>query len=400
MKPAASYPLVIAIIGAITGLTPLAIDMYLPAIPTIAEHFGTATERVQFSVSIYLLFFGIGQLLFGPITDALGRLKVMAAGLLLFALACLGCLWSQSIESLLVWRAVQALGGAATSVVAMGMIRDRFERDEFARAISFVMLVMQLAPLLAPILGGYLLLFSGWQSLFVVLAVSAVLMLIAVTFGIGETLPPQRRNKLSFANALATYAMILRHRHCMSYLLIGIMTAGTLFSFITTAPFVYIEYFGVAPQHFGYLFGLNIVVMMLCTSLNARYVARYGARKMLSIGLSIALVGALLLLLCYWLAPLWLWGLTLPVTLILGPLGLISANGTSLALEPFPQASGSVAALGGFLRFGWGALAGGVISSLHTGTPLPLVLMMASCSIIAIGIFLLQQRGTLNREQK
>ncbi|WP_028117704.1 Bcr/CflA family multidrug efflux MFS transporter [Ferrimonas senticii] len=387
-----SYPVIIAILGLVAGLTPFAIDMYLPALPAIASDFAVNTEQVQLTVSIYLLFFGAGQLLFGPLTDALGRLKVMNGGLLLFAVASLGCVLSESLNSLLLWRALQAIGGAATSVVLMGMIRDRFQKEEFARAISFVMLVMQLAPLLAPIMGGYLLKFAGWHSLFVFLVLIAITMIVAVTLGIGETLVPEKRSELSFRGALRTYRQVLTNGYCMSYLAIGIMTAGSLFAFITNASFVYIEFFDLAPQHFGYVFGLNIGLMMLCTSINARYVGRYGTRRMLGWALWLGLIGAVLLVLARLLLPDSMWGITIPVMLILGPLGIISANGTSLALEPFAHAAGSVAALGGFMRFTWGAAVGVAISTLHTGTPLPLVVAMAACSAAALAIYLIQGR--------
>ncbi|QIZ77507.1 Bcr/CflA family multidrug efflux MFS transporter [Ferrimonas lipolytica] len=394
----APYPIVITILGIVAGLTPLAIDMYLPAIPALGLHFSEPVERVQLSVSVYLLFFGFGQLLFGPLTDAIGRLKVMNGGLMLFGFASLGCIFSHNLEQLLMWRALQAVAGAATSVVTMGMIRDRFKRDEFARAVSFVMLVMQLAPLLAPILGGYLLVFAGWESLFVLLAIVAMVMLLAVSLGLGETLPPERRHSLSFRSAIKTYLTILRHRPCLGLLLVGIMTAGSLFSFIAAAPFVYIEHFGVAPENFGYIFGLNVVLMMICTSFNARYVAKLGARRMLSIGLTIAAFGAVLMLLCQLIAPDWMWGMTIPGVFILGPIGMIAANSTSLALEYFDNAAGSVAALGGFMRFTWGAASSGLISWLHNDTTSPLAFMMISCTSAAVLIFWLQSRATLSRD--
>ncbi|MFI3245637.1 MAG: Bcr/CflA family multidrug efflux MFS transporter [Ferrimonas sp.] len=390
-----SFPLIIAILGAVGGLTPLAIDMYLPAIPTIAQSLASNTEQVQLTVSVYLLFFGLGQLIYGPITDALGRLKVMSFGLLVFITASLGCAWVSSVEMLLLMRGIQALGGAATSVVMMGYIRDRFKHNEFAQAMSVVMLVMQLAPLIAPVLGGYLLIWAGWQSLFGVLAIVAAVLMLAVWWGLGETMPASARQPLSFHYALRTYLSIIRHRTSFSYVLIGVINAGALFSFITSAPFVYIEYFKIAPEHFGYVFGINVVAMMCFTIINARFVSRFGSTAMLRFGVLTTATGGGLLVLGHVCFPMELWALMIPAMLVVGPLGLINANATSLALVPFGHASGSVAALGGFIRFTWGAIAGALVSAFHIGTPTPMVTMMALCGLGAVGLLFKLNRQIL-----
>ncbi|GAA4897226.1 Bcr/CflA family multidrug efflux MFS transporter [Ferrimonas pelagia] len=391
-----SYSVVIALLGALAGLTPLAIDMYLPAIPTLAQSFAVPVELVQYSVSVYLLGFSFGQLFYGPITDSIGRMPILMFGMGLFVFGSLGCAMAQSLDQLLLFRVLQALGGAAGSVVLMGMMRDLFAGDEFARAVSFTMLVMALAPLIAPLLGGYLLLVAGWRSLFFLLALLGLLLVFALWRVIGETLSQQARPPLGLRSALRGYGQILKHRECMAYLLVGIFASCALFSFVTGASFVYIEYFGIAPEHFGYLFGVNVLTMMFCTSLNARYVARLGRVRMLQYGLSLSALGSILLLLLHVLAFESVLAIVIPVMMIFGPIGLISANSTGLSLDLIPHLSGSVAALGGCLRFAGGAFAGLLMSLAHSGTPLPLVLAMASCSLCSAGIYLRIKRDRLN----
>ncbi|GAA5192339.1 Bcr/CflA family multidrug efflux MFS transporter [Ferrimonas gelatinilytica] len=393
-----SYSLLIALLGALAGLTPLAIDMYLPAIPALSEAFGAPVEQVQVSVSVYLLGFSLGQLFYGPITDSIGRIPVLLFGMSLFTLGSLGCALSGDLEQLLGFRALQAVGGASGSVVMMGIMRDLFGGDQFARAVSFTMLVMALAPLAAPMMGGYLLLALGWRSIFFLLAITSLFLMVLFWRIIGETLPAEGRPALGLRSALRGYAKILRHRLCMSYLLVGIFASGALFSFVTGAPFVYIEFFGVAPENFGYLFGLNIVTMMMVTSLNARYVARLGSPRMLLYGVLLSAFGASLLLGLYLAEVRTLMAVVVPVMLIFAPVGLVSANATSLSLQQFPHLSGSVAALGGCLRFAGGAMAGIGVSLAHTGTPLPMVVVMSLCSLCSAGIYIYTRRGRLRAE--
>ncbi|MBY6107462.1 Bcr/CflA family multidrug efflux MFS transporter [Ferrimonas balearica] len=394
-QPRPPYVVLIALLGALAGLTPLAIDMYLPSIPTMAGEFSVPVEVMQYTVSFYLLGFAFGQLLYGPLTDSLGRMPILMGGLGLFALASVACALAQTVEQLIVARVLQAAGGAAGSVIVMALLRDLFERDQFARAMSFGMLVMNLAPLAAPVLGGYLLLFFGWHSIFWVLAIVAAVLAISIGLVIGETLPKSARAPLKLSSALATYGRILKHRRCMGYQLIGIGASAALFAFITGSPFVYIQYYQVPPEQFGYYFGANILMMMTLTSLNARYVARLGSVKMLGIGLAIGVTGAMLLILGQWLAIESVWVVVLPVVMIMGPMGLISANAAALSLDEFDGAAGSVSALGGFMRFLAGALIGGLMGLVHSDSPWTLVGAMSSCLIGSGLVYLWMVRGRM-----
>ncbi|WP_084144512.1 Bcr/CflA family multidrug efflux MFS transporter [Ferrimonas kyonanensis] len=377
----------IVLLGALAGMTPLAIDMYLPAIPAIADELHATVSLTQMSVSFFLVGFAVGQLFYGPVTDALGRIPVLIGGLGVFALASILATFTSSVEGLIAARVLQALGGAGGSVVVMAILRDLFQREQFARAMSFVMLVMNLAPLAAPIVGGYLLAHSGWRAIFYLLALLSLLLVVLIATRIGETLPASKRHRLNLSSALGLYRRIILTRQTMMYLGIGALVSGSLFVFITGSSYVYIRYFDVAPEHFGYLFGLNIILMMLLTSFNARYVARFGTLKMLATGLSISGVGAVLALLAASLSAPPLWLVVLPVMLMVGPLGMVSANATSLSLDSFDGAAGSVSALGGAIRFISGALSGVLLSLSHPQSPMPMLIGMAVCSLAALGYY-------------
>lgn len=377
----------IALLGVLAGLTPLAIDMYLPALPAIADEFDTKVAIAQLSVSFYLVGFAVGQLFYGPLTDAFGRMPILAVSLTVFAFASFMATLVNSVEALIAMRVLQALGGAGGSVVVMAMMRDLYQREQFSRAMSFVMLVMNLAPLLAPVLGGFLLTHGGWRVIFYLLMAIAIGITLAMLFAVGETLAPEKRQRLSLKQAIGQYGNILAHRQTRMYLTIGMFNSAALFLFITGSSYVYIRYFGVPEENFGYLFGINVVMMMVLTSLNARYVARLGSHKMLRIGLWITALGGVTALVAAALGTphiAWVIG---PVILIMAPLGLVAANSTSLSLDAYGKAAGSVAAIGGALRFTSGAVAGMLLSAWHPQSPQPMLLAMAVCSVLALGYY-------------
>ena len=232
------------LLGALSGLTPLSVDMYLPAIPTIAQDLQVSIETVQLTVSTFLAGFALGQLFYGPLADSLGRKPVMLFGLGVFVLASIGCVLANSLPLLLACRLLQALGGAAGSVVVNALLRDLFRDDEFVRAMTLVILTMTLAPLVAPLLGGALL-HIGWRAIFVLLVVLGSLVWGVVAWRLPETLRPELRQPLRPASVLANYGHVLRHRRAMGSLLASTFASAGLFAFISGSPYVYITYFCV-----------------------------------------------------------------------------------------------------------------------------------------------------------
>ncbi|OIN06210.1 Bcr/CflA family multidrug efflux MFS transporter [Oceanisphaera psychrotolerans] len=368
------------LLASLAGLTPLAIDMYLPSLPTIARDLGVPVAQAQLTIGVFLAGFALGQLFYGPLADAVGRKPVMLGGLTLFTLASLGCASANSIEALMAFRLLQAIGGAAGSVVLNALLRDMFERDMFARVMSMVILVMTLAPLLAPLIGGYLLLIAHWHSIFILLAIIGLLVTMALAIRIPETLRPELRQPFRLLPVLQNYGKVLRHRAALGYILCGALTTASMFAFISGSPLVYIELFGVPAEHYGWLFGMNILLMMVLTFANSRLVKTLGSDRLLKTGLTVASVAAIGLLINAATGMGGLWGIVIPVMLLIAQISLVGANAMAGLLSHFPEAAGTASALAGTTRFGLGAVATFAVNASHVPSALPMALVMTLCT--------------------
>lgn len=386
-----TLPLLLTL-GLLSALTPFAIDMYLPSIPAIARDLDAPVALVQLSVTVYIGVFAAAQLLLGPLSDALGRRLPVAAGLVVFALADVACALAPSMDAMLAARAVQALGGAAVAVTVPALVRDLFERDDYARVMGLVMLVMGLAPLLAPTLGGLIVLYASWRWVFAVLLFISALTALSFLRLLPETLPPARRHRLHLGRVLGNYGALLRHREALGYLLTGMASFGGMMVFIVTSPYVYITLHGVPEGWFGPLFGINIAAAMLFSSLNARLVPRFGAERLLRVGLivqggaALGLLAVALLPRALGMAPP-LWLIVLGAGAYIAMAGVVMGNAMAGYMAYFPRMAGTASALAGAGRFGFGALAGSVASLLYDGSALPLLLGMAVCGLLAAGTY-------------
>jgi MFS transporter, DHA1 family, multidrug resistance protein len=379
-------PSLLFTLGLLSGLTPFAIDMYLPSLPGIARDLGSSIEVAQLSVTVYLGVFALGQLILGPLSDVHGRRIVIGGGLVLFALASLGCILADDMGVLLTARALQGLGGAAVAVTVPALVRDLYEREDYARVMSLVMLVMALAPLVAPSVGGLILAYGSWHWIFVALFAIALAATGMFLGSVPETLPPARRHPPELGRVLRNYLAVLRNRLGLGYLLAGTLSFGGMMTFIVTSPYVYIELHGVSPSRFGILFSANVALAMVFTTLNARLVRRLGSERLLRLGLGVQLVAALILLGQIGLArlglgPAPLWGIAAGAALYLAMTGLVLGNSTAGFMALFPRMAGTASAFAGAARFGLGALLGSAASLIHNGTALPLLLGMALCGV-------------------
>ncbi|MGK4476248.1 Bcr/CflA family multidrug efflux MFS transporter [Aeromonas molluscorum] len=369
------------LLGALAGLTPLAVDMYLPAIPNIAHDLGTSIDGAQLTISAFLGGFAIGQLFYGPLADSFGRKPVILAGLVMFSIASVGCALADSLPELLAFRMLQAAGGAAGSVVVNALLRDMFEKDAFSRAMSFVILVMTLAPLVAPIIGGYISAHASWRLIFWLLVAISLLICMVMQWKIQETLKPELRQPLRLGQILRNYWGVLSHRRAMGYVLCGALSSSGMFAFLSGSPYVYIEYFHVPTQHYGWLFGLNILLMMLVTFANSRLVKGLGSERMLQYGLTVLPLAGLLLVYNAWSESGGLWGIVIPIVLFVGHISLVGANAMTGLLGHFQQAAGTASALAGTLRFGIGALVGILVNLDPPQSPLPMAIAIAGCGL-------------------
>jgi len=381
--------LLIVILGSISALTPIAIDMYLPAMPSIAKEFSVSGGDIQITLTAYMAGFALGQLLHGPLADSFGRKPVLLMGTLFFMLASICSAMAPSID-LLVWTRIgQGFAGAAAAVVIQAIVRDMFEKEEFARTMSFIMLVMTLAPLVAPLAGGYMALWFGWRAIFWLIALIALLVMVAISFKIPETLAVEKRQPFRVRSVLYNYRSLIGSADAMLLIMMGALSFSGMFAFLTAGSFIYVELYAVSMQHVGYLFALNVISMMVMTAVNGRFVRSKGSQWMLSLGLRIQFIAAVLLLLGQ-LLDLGLWGVVLPVMLYTSCISTVGSNSMGILLSAYPGIAGTASSLAGTLRFGSAGLAAACISLLPAASSWPMVVVICCCASLSSSCLLLR----------
>jgi len=382
---------IVFILGLLAMLMPLSIDMYLPALPVIAQQFGVPAGSAQMTLSTYILGFALGQLLYGPMADSIGRKPVILGGTLIFAAAAGACALAQSIDQLITLRFFHGLAAAAASVVINALMRDIYPKEEFSRMMSFVMLVTTVAPLLAPMIGGAVLVWLSWHAIFWILAIAALLASLMILFFISETLPVERRQPFHIRTTLGNFATLFRHKRVLSYMLASGFSFAGMFSFLSAGPFVYIELNHVLPQNFGYYFALNIVFLFIMTIVNGRFVRRVGALRMFRTGLWIQFVMALWLVLSA-AFDVGFWALVMGVAAFVGCVSLVASNAMAVILDEFPHMAGTASSLAGTFRFGIGAIVGALLSLATFNSAWPMIWSIAFCATSSILFYLYASR--------
>ncbi|AEW74522.1 Bcr/CflA family multidrug efflux MFS transporter [Enterobacter ludwigii] len=389
-RPHSSFKIVF-ILGLLAMLMPLSIDMYLPALPVISAQFGVPAGSAQMTLSTYILGFALGQLFYGPMADSFGRKPVILGGTLIFAGAAVACAQAQTIDQLIVMRFFHGLAAAAASVVINALMRDIYPKEEFSRMMSFVMLVTTIAPLVAPMAGGAVLVWFSWHVIFWILALAALLASAMIFFFIDETLPAERRQKFHIRTTMGNFASLFRHKRVLSYMLASGFSFAGMFSFLSAGPFVYIELNHVSPQHFGYYFALNIVFLFIMTIINSRFVRRVGALNMFRAGLWIQFVMAIWLVLSAF-TGVGFWALVVGVAAFVGCVSMVSSNAMAVILDEFPHMAGTASSLAGTFRFGIGAIVGALLSMATFNTAWPMLWAMAFCATSSILFYLYASR--------
>ncbi len=389
-RPHSSFKIVF-ILGLLAMLMPLSIDMYLPALPVISAQFGVPAGSAQMTLSTYILGFALGQLFYGPMADSLGRKPVILGGTLVFAAAAVACALAQTIDHLIIMRFFHGLAAAAASVVINALMRDIYPKEEFSRMMSFVMLVTTIAPLVAPMAGGAVLVWFSWHVIFRILALAALLASAMIFFFIDETLPVERRQKFHIRTTIGNFASLFRHKRVLSYMLASGFSFAGMFSFLSAGPFVYIELNHVSPQHFGYYFALNIVFLFIMTIINSRFVRRVGALNMFRAGLWIQFVMAIWLVVSAFLG-VGFWALVVGVAAFVGCVSMVSSNAMAVILDEFPHMAGTASSLAGTFRFGIGAIVGALLSMATFTTAWPMLWAMAFCATSSILFYLYASR--------
>ena len=370
------------LLGLLTAFAPLTTDMYLPAFSAIASDLHAPMSLVQATVAVFLTGTAFGQLIYGPLSDRMGRKVPLYGGLLLYVLASAGCALATNVEWLLVMRGLQALGGSAGMVIARAVVSDRFDSLGSARALSRMMLVMGVAPILAPLMGGQLLDLWNWRAIFWSMAGYGVLCLALCARGLPESLPAARRHAMSWRVRLTGFAELFRQRSFIAPALTGGFAMAVMFAYIAGSPFVFIDLYGVSPSHYGWLFGLNAFGLIAGSQWNARLLRRHAPGWVLDRGLKVLVAATVALLMVdSWAPPVLAWRLV-PLFVAVGSLGLIMPNSAALAMGGQGARAGVASSLLGFVQFVTFGLGAAVVSALQDGSARAMtVTMLVSASV-------------------
>lgn len=369
----------ILILSGLMAFTSLSTDIYLPAMPTMAEDL---QGNVELTVTGFLIGFAIAQLIWGPISDHLGRRKPLFIGMVFFIIGSAGCAMSTSITQIVFWRVFQALGACTGPMLARAMIRDLFARTRAAQMLSTLVLVMAIAPIAGPLIGGQIIRLSTWHSVFWLLVVIGALMFISLNW-LPETLPEEKRVKASLAGAFRHYRSLLANGHFMRYTLSLTCYYVAAYAFITGSPFVYISYYHVDPQHYGWLFALNIVGVMAMSVVNRRLVQRHVLEQLLKYATMLAALAAVALALLVKLESGGVVAIIVTVFLFFSMNGIIAATSTAAALDAVPNIAGSASALIGALQYGSGIISSLLLTAFSDGTPWTMAWIIALFTLLS-----------------
>ncbi len=372
----------ILLLGALSGLTALSIDMSLPALPTLTTVFGTTAEKAALTLSMFLAGYSVSQLFYGPLADRFGRRGPLLVGLVLFTTAGIGCALSRSIVQLLLWRLVQGVGACAGPILARAVVRDLYDRRRAVQILSYLTLIMSVAPLLAPIVGGYLLLLH-WRAIFATLALIGGAVLAATWFMLPESIPrrdPRATRPVELSRNLFDF---LRRPVCIGYALLVCFIFCGLFSYISNSPFVLIEVFGIPSNRFGYVFGLTALALMTGALLNTRLVNRVASATILRLGVGLILAGGVGIVACATLRLGGVVGIVGPMLVYIVGMGMIVPHAIVAAMEPVPHMAGFASSLIGSLQTAGGGLVGYVVGALYDGTAMPLALAVGISAALA-----------------
>lgn len=375
----------ILILGILSAYGPLSTDLYMPALPTIGREFHT--DHVQQTMAVYFFGLAIGQLFYGPISDRVGRKGPLLFGCSLYALACLGCTLAPNLESLIIFRLLQSLGASVGMVTTLSIVRDVFEVRESGKVLSTLTLIMGAAPILAPLLGGQILLFSSWRFIFLLLTLFGLTCVALVAFRLPETLSDERRNRSPLTTIFSDYARLLVDLRFLSYALPQSLMGAGFFTYLSGASLVFIGVYGVSAQNFGFIFGLNSIGLIVSSQLNNWLLNRYPGRLILIRAMMVMTVAALALVAVAYSGFGGMIAVWILLFICVGVNGLIRPNAQAAVLAPFPERAGLASSLLGSLGSGMGALAGAALSLFQSQSALPMAVIIAAAYTSALLIF-------------
>jgi len=375
----------IMLLALLTSLGPLSIDMYLPALPQMAQDFGVSTQMVANTLPAYFLGLALGQLIYGPLSDRIGRKTPLYFGLTLYVVASLLCIFAVNEWSLIAARILQAVGGCVGVVIARAAIRDRLDMQASAQAFASMMIVMGIAPVIAPSLGAVVLKFFAWQAVFGFLMLIGVICLVCVHFFFKESLPAERRLKLNVAQIIQLYGSIFKDPSFKWPMLAGCFSGGILFCYISSSAAVLMDDYGLTHQQFAYAFGLNAFGIMLLSTLNKKLGHQFSVLNRLKIGSVIQLLGASILFSAGLIGHSPLWVVLIGMFWAVAGIGFTGPNAMALAMAEQGAQAGTASAIMGSMQFACGLLGGVILNFLVWNSLLNMGVLM----LIFVGVTLL-----------
>ncbi len=378
--------LVILILGLLSALGPFSIDLYLPGFPEIARDLNSTTGRVALSLSSYFIGVSIGQMIYGPLLDRFGRRIPLLIGLFIYFSASVYIVYVSSVDSLIVIRFVQALGGCAGMVAARALVRDLFPVTETAKVFSLLMLVIAVSPIVAPTLGGFATAHWGWHSIFIILAVLAAINILLVYFWLPLGAPPDTSMSLKPRPIINSFWTVLKTPQFYTYTLTGSFAASGLYAYIAGSPHVFMELYGVSEKQYGWIFGIIALGLVIASQVNTVLLKKHSSEKIVKITLICQVIAGALLFFATISHLIEIYSMIVLAFLFLSTQGFVFPNTSALSLAPFEKSAGTASALMGALQLGIGAMITALVSMLSDKTPLPMTGIMFLCAIVSLSM--------------
>ncbi|QBJ98850.1 Bcr/CflA family efflux MFS transporter [Rhodococcus sp. ABRD24] len=374
----------LCVLALLSAIAPLATDMYLPGLPTMAEGLDTSASTIQLTLTTFMAGLGIGQLIIGPLSDGWGRRRLLIAGTMLCAVSGVLCAIAPTVEVLIAARLLQGFSGGAGIVLARAVIADRARGDAAARVFSIMMIIGGVAPVIAPLMGGALLGPIGWRGIFWVLAGASIAMLAGVLTLVPETLPPERRHGGGLAALTRNLRYVVRNRVYLGYTFAFAFGFGALFSYISASPFIAEHVLRLSPGQFSIVFAVNSVGIVAASIVNTRLIGTFDARQLLTFGVSVLVASGALLVLATTIGGTRIW-LVLPLLFgVVSSIGFIMGNATALSQGQVPDAAGTGSALMGASQFGLAALVSPLVGIAGPGTAVPMAIAILASGAVAM----------------
>lgn len=390
------YPRLLIFIGLVTALSPVSTDMYLPGFPAISAELDISRSLVQYTVTTFLTGVVVGQLVYGPLSDRIGRKRPLCVGICIYVAASIGCMLADHIWTLIAWRFVQGVGGCAGLVIGRAMVRDRFGTTGSAKAYSLLMLIVAIAPMIAPLIGGWIA-GIGWRAIFAVLSLFGILLLVGVTYIPDDSLRSSRIVQSKRPTTFGQYRLLLKCRQLLSYTIVSGLMQSALYAYVVFSPFILMEVYGIKPKFFGMVFFANTAGLIVASQINAAIVERFQPDRVLGIALlwpaalSIMLIASLFLGIS---------SIYVVLVVLFGFLvghGFISPNAAALGLSKHGVHAGTASAIMGAVQNGLGVATIFMASFLEATSALSLALVMGACSWLAIACHRFVARPALKR---